>query len=437
MSKETSLEELAAQISESAKAISTYCAENKHPQRSFERDSPSTLLPSKDVPQDLQSAQQSLLEAAARIQFLATDANNALYRHIVQYQQLNSLQWLWHFRIPAYVPLEGTISYSELAAAAHVPEVQLKSIARMGMTEHFFCEPSPGQVAHSAFSALFVTEPNLLDWALFLSNMSAPTAARMTEATDKWGATEAKNETACNIALATDKPFFDYVATSPAMSKQFAGYMKNISTMAGLRVTHLLSGFDWSSLGEATVVDVGGSTGHASIALATAFPNITFIVEDLPSTLSSTTNTSTSPLSSLPASTATRITYQPHDFFTPQPILNADIYLLRIVIHDWPNDKATQILSHLAQTLKESTNPRGARILIMDSVLPPPGSVPSTQESMLRVRDLTMMQSFNSGERELSDWEELLGRTEPRLKMKSLVTPFGSFLSVMEVVCAE
>ena len=73
----------------------------------------------------------------------------------------------------------------------------------------------------------------------------------------------------------------------------------------------------------------------------------------------------------------------------------------------------------------------------MDSVLPPPGSVPSTQESMLRVRDLTMMQSFNSGERELSDWEELLGRTEPRLKMKSLVTPFGSFLSVMEVVCAE
>ena len=72
----------------------------------------------------------------------------------------------------------------------------------------------------------------------------------------------------------------------------------------------------------------------------------------------------------------------------------------------------------------------------MDTVLPPPGSTSVVEEALLRVRDLTMMQTFNSRERELGEFEELFKQAadgEGRLVLRNLVKPPGSMLSVMEV----
>lgn len=70
----------------------------------------------------------------------------------------------------------------------------------------------------------------------------------------------------------------------------------------------------------------------------------------------------------------------------------------------------------------------------MDTVLPAPGSVPATQEATLMVRDLSMMQTFNAKERELEDWNALLKAVDERLRLKNVVQPFGSSMSVLEVV---
>lgn len=69
----------------------------------------------------------------------------------------------------------------------------------------------------------------------------------------------------------------------------------------------------------------------------------------------------------------------------------------------------------------------------MDTVLPAPGEVPMYKESLLRVRDLTMMQVFNSSERSMEDWTELFENVDRRLKVKNLVQPQGSNMSVMEL----
>ena len=73
----------------------------------------------------------------------------------------------------------------------------------------------------------------------------------------------------------------------------------------------------------------------------------------------------------------------------------------------------------------------------MDTVLPEPGSLSKMQEAMLRVRDLTMMQVFNSKERELSEWKELLESIEPKLEIVKVVTPIGSVMSVIEARLKE
>lgn len=128
-------------------------------------------------------------------------------------------------------------------------------------------------------------------------------------------------------------------------------------------------------------------------------------------------------------STRTRVSFQGHDFFTPQPVEGADAYLLRMIIHDWPRKEAKVILQHLARAMRH-----GSHLVIMDTLLPPPGSVPVTQEAALRVRDLTMRQTFNSSERELEEWSELFASCKPPLHLKDCAQPAGSAMAVMDVM---
>jgi len=126
----------------------------------------------------------------------------------------------------------------------------------MAILNNFLREPKPNELAHSNVSALLVTNPGLLDWALFMAEATATGAAKLVEATEKWGTTESKTQTAFNIARNTELPFFDYLSQTPELRKKFAMYMKNVTASEGTKIEHLANGYDWASLGEATVVDV-------------------------------------------------------------------------------------------------------------------------------------------------------------------------------------
>lgn len=113
--------------------------------------------------------------------------------------------------------------------------------------------------------------------------------------------------------------------------------------------------------------------GHASIALAEKFPNLKFIVQDLPEI------TAKGEQQSLPASVQTRLSFQAHDFFTPQPVAGADVYFLRFILHDYPDSAATQILKNIVPALKPTS-----KILVMDGVLPEPGAMHKSEERQMR-----------------------------------------------------
>lgn len=161
-----------------------------------------------------------------------------------------------HFGIFSRVPSTGSITYSELAADAGVPERTLKTVARMIMTSQVFYEPQPGSIAHTATSAQFVTNQSLSDWAQFMCEASVPAALSLVVATERWPTSQLRTETAYNVAANTDLPFFDHLATLPERTRQFAGYMKNVTSSEGTKLDHLLSGFNWAGLGSAKIVDV-------------------------------------------------------------------------------------------------------------------------------------------------------------------------------------
>lgn len=94
---------------------------------------------------------------------------------------------------------------------------------------------------------------------------------------------------------------------------------------------------------------------------------------------------------------------------------DADVYLLRMILHDWPDDKAVTILKRIAEAMKE-----GSRILIMDMVLPAQGTCSPTLEAALRQKDLMMRQVLRAHEREVEDWQELVAKTGGRLRIVAI-----------------
>lgn len=126
----------------------------------------------------------------------------------------------------------------------------------MLMTSNFLCEPKADEVAHNNVSSTFITNPGFADWATFITQFSMPAAAHMTDATEKWGQTSKKNETAVNLAMKTDMPLFDFISKSPDMTKLFAAYMKNVQNSEGTNLKHLVHGYDWAKFGDGVVVDV-------------------------------------------------------------------------------------------------------------------------------------------------------------------------------------
>ncbi|KAL8990913.1 MAG: hypothetical protein Q9169_008001 [Polycauliona sp. 2 TL-2023] len=143
------------------------------------------------------------------------------------------------------------------------------------------------------------------------------------------------------------------------------------------------------------IVDVAGNKGYELVSLADEYPEFggTMILEDLPSTFAQMSDEERSKIK------AAGIIMQDYNFFTPQPIKGADIYFIRDVLHDWPDEKATQLLSHTAEAME----PNRSRVLIEDHVVDD-----ENLHHTAVAKDILMMVTLNGVERTLEQWTVLL-----------------------------
>lgn len=336
-----------------------------------------------------------------------------------------SLHAIYKFDLAAKVPLTRSISFSDLARASELYEPDLRRILRFAMIYHrCFCEPVPGFVAHTAASKQLVTNPDLRDGIGLMFDDFYPSFARTIDALETFG-DQQPNHTGWALAHnSTDKNLFEYLATQPARAARFGGAMKFFSsTVPGNDPRLLLTNYPWASLGAATVVDVGGSTGYISAMLADACPDLRFVVQDLPSTVAQVSAQNAHP----------RITFQGQDFFEPNQEVGADVYLFRWVLHDWPDAQVVKILQALVPALK-----RGARVVVNDNVGPgQAGKMPHYGERFVREIDMIMLSAFNSYEREREDWKRVFTDADARFGEAKITNVEGSLLGLIEAVWEE
>ena len=288
-----------------------------------------------------------------------------------QPDDLLSLHAIYRFNIASSFPIHGDASYSQIAAACGLEELNVRRILRHAMTKHIFKEPRKGVVAHTALSRVLAEDSQMLDWVGAVTEDIWPATTQAINALVRYPGSQEANETGFAIANHTTNSIYQELGQNPLRARRFGEAMKFYTEGTGYDLQHLVNGYPWSSIGSGTVVDVGGSTGFVSARLASSFPLLHFVVQDLPSVVQSGSQT-------IPPELASRVRIMAHDFLVEQPV-RADIYLFRWIFHNWSDKYCVQILRSLIPALKP-----GARIVINDIVIAEPGVLASWPEERMR-----------------------------------------------------
>ena len=245
---------------------------------------------------------------------------------------------------------------------------EVSQLLRHAMTYRIFSEPSPGVVAHTASSQVLATDENLIGQLQFSFDELWPAASRMVDAMERWPQSEEPNQSGFNVANATEDWCFRFFDKYPARADKLARAMCSFMDTPPFSTRYLVEGIDWMKVKK--VVDVGGSGGSVCIDLAREFSHLRCIVQDLRQALGT---------ASLPSEFKERMSLMEHDFFSEQPVQDADVYLLRRILHDWSDTYAAKILRALIPALQKD-----ARIIINDSILPEHGVMSLYDQRLLR-----------------------------------------------------
>lgn len=150
------------------------------------------------------------------------------------------------------------------------------------------------------------------------------------------------------------RPFWEDLAAHPDIAASFDALMGPAGHGAPDPSVELTCGWDAIR----TVVDVGGGTGAMLAEILRARPAVRGILVDLPGTVARAGDVLRA------AGVADRVTTAGQSFFDPLPA-GADLYLLRKVLNDWPDDETGAILGRCADAARP-----GGRVAVMGGVSP-------------------------------------------------------------------
>jgi C-methyltransferase len=200
---------------------------------------------------------------------------------------------------------------------------------------------------------------------------------------------------------------FDYFAADPHHANLFNQTMASISALTDGAV---VAGYDFG--GYRTIVDVGGGHGSFLAAVLAATPSARGVLYDVPAVVSAAPDTLWQ------RGVADRVRIEQGSFFDRVPT-GGDAYVLKNIVHDWPDDKAVQIL----RNVRAAAGSR-ATVLLVELVIPE-----HDRDFPGKWADLEMLVNLAARERTAAEYRKLLNQAG--FEMTQLV-PTASPLSVIQ-----
>jgi C-methyltransferase len=205
------------------------------------------------------------------------------------------------------------------------------------------------------------------------------------------------------------KGAFEYLTDEPELAKIFNNAMTGLNGMSALTV---VAGYRFDSF--ATIVDVGGGHGELLATILAATPNARGVLFDLPEVVAG------APALLAARGVGDRVRVEGGSFFDDVPS-GGDAYVLKNVIHDWPDEQSVAIL----RNVRASTG-IAATLLLVEVVLPG-----HDRDFTGNWVDLEMLVQAGGRERDAAEWRELL--RQGGFQMKRIVQTASAY-SVIEAI---
>ncbi|ETS76489.1 hypothetical protein PFICI_11876 [Pestalotiopsis fici W106-1] len=379
---------------------------------SFAESSPPTL------PSDVHQLRDDVLDATAELHEVLLEPLMLIYK-FAGVSNVVSIDSIVRFKILDMIPSGGRVSFEEIAEKTNLDKGLVRRLLRNAISMRILTEPESDMVAHTKTSK-FLAIPYISSWATFESHDTWPAIAKVGEAIEKWPHSEEANQTAYALANG-GKSVYEVLGSDPEAAMRFAGGIKSLDHVPGCGDAFVAKSYDWASLGDVRIVNVGGQRGSVAIDLASKYKNLKLLVQDAPQVIQGADST-------VPDSLKERVQFMPHELFGTQTE-KADVYFFRMVLRSWGDQYAVNILKAQIPALRP-----GAKILIQDAVLPEPESAtPLWRQRVQRSVDVALKFYFNSYDRHLDEWKALFAAADERFALHRVIETVDSNLSVLEV----
>lgn len=196
---------------------------------------------------------------------------------------------------------------------------------------------------------------------------------------------------------------WDYLSTHP---EEAAAFVNTMSATSRVVNADIVESVDIGN--DQTIVDVGGANGNLVQSLMARHTSARGIVFDLPHVVPT----------ALDAALATGLDERftvAHGNFLTDDLPPGDLYLLKVILHDWNDEDSVSILKNCRRNIHAN-----GRILIVEQIIDTTGTASSTT-----LLDLDMLVMLGGKERTLDEYKELLSQTGFRFtRLTRTSTPF-------------
>ena len=252
-------------------------------------------------------------------------------------------------RIPEHIA-DGHADIADLAEAAGCDADALHAVLGYLVSKGVFVEETPGRFACNRPAEQLANPGRFLDLEGIGGRMA-----------HTWGTLLDYVRTGQPAYAAVfGRPFWEDLAAHPRIAADFDALMGPAGHGVPDYDLELSGGWDPIR----SIVDVGGGTGAMLASLLRRHPEVQGTLVDFPGTVARAAETIDA------AGVASRVTLAGQSFFDPLPA-GADLYVLKNVLNDWPDEPTVAILRRCA----EAAPPAGT-VIVLGGVSPDEASRP-------------------------------------------------------------